>query len=84
MKPRGGKMSKVIVYSTKTCSWCIKLKEFLKENKISFTNKDVGTNKKNADEMIKKSGQQGTPVTDIAGKIIVGFNKEEIKKALKK
>tara|TARA_Y100000310_G_C20015319_1_gene504868 strand:+ start:104 stop:337 length:234 start_codon:yes stop_codon:yes gene_type:complete len=77
-------MPKVIIYSTKTCSWCIKLKEFFKENKISFTNKDVGTNKKNADEMIKKSGQQGTPVTDIGGKIIVGFNKEEIKKALKK
>ena len=37
-------MAKVIVYSTKTCPWCKKLKEFLKANKISFTNKP-GNNK---------------------------------------
>jgi|TARA_Y100000310_G_C20697277_1_gene826604 glutaredoxin-like YruB-family protein len=75
-------MSKVIIYSTETCPWCIKVKEFLKENKIPFTNKDVGSNQKNAKEMIEKSGQQGVPVVDIGGKIIVGFNEEKIKKAL--
>lgn len=74
---------KVIVYSTKTCPWCKKTKEFLKANKIPFTNKDVGGNKKNAEEMFKKSGQQGVPVTDIDGKIIVGFNEGKLKRALK-
>ncbi len=74
--------NKVIVYSTKTCPWCKKTKEFLKANKISFTDKDVGDNKKNADEMIKKSGQYGVPVTIIGKKIIVGYDVEEIKKAL--
>tara|TARA_Y100000310_G_scaffold265528_1_gene276600 strand:- start:3754 stop:3990 length:237 start_codon:yes stop_codon:yes gene_type:complete len=76
-------MVKVIIYSTKTCPWCIKVKEFLKANKISFTNKDVGSSKKNAQEMIKKSGQQGVPVVDIGGKMIVGFNEGKLKKALK-
>ena len=76
-------MTKVIVYSTKTCPWCIKLKEFLKANKVSFTNKDVGTNTKHAQDMMKKSGQQGVPVTDINGEIIIGFNEEKLKKALK-
>ena len=33
-------------------------------------------------EMIKKSGQQGVPVIDIGGKIIVGFDKNAIKEAL--
>ena len=33
--------------------------------------------------MIDKSGQMGVPVSDINGKIIVGFNMPEIKKALK-
>lgn len=32
--------------------------------------------------MFKKSGQMGVPVIEIDGKIIVGFNKEGIKKAL--
>ena len=77
-----GKKAKVIVYSTKTCPWCKKTKEFLKANKISFTNKDVGASQKNADEMIKKSGQQGVPVTDINGTIIVGFNEGKLKRAL--
>ena len=76
-------MAKVIVYSTKTCPWCKKLKEFLKANKVSFTNKDVGTNKKSANEMMKKSGQMGVPVTDIDGEIITGFNESKLKKVLK-
>ena len=73
---------KVIVYSTQTCPWCKKVKEFLKANKIPFTTKDVGTNTKDAQEMIKKSGQQGVPVIDINGEIIVGFNESKLKKAL--
>ena len=73
---------RVIVYSTKTCPWCKKTKEFLKANKIPFTSKDVGTNQKYATEMIEKSGQQGVPVTDINGKIIVGFKEGELKRAL--
>jgi glutaredoxin-like YruB-family protein len=82
-KPEKKKTGKVIVYSTKTCPWCVKVKEFLKENKVSFTTKDVGTNTKNAKEMFEKSGQQGVPVTEINGKIIIGFNEGKIKRALK-
>ena len=74
---------KVKVYSTKTCPWCIKLKEYLKEKKIEFEDIDVGADQKAAEEMVKKSGQMGVPVIDINGKIIVGFDKEEIEKALK-
>jgi glutaredoxin-like YruB-family protein len=76
-------MAKVTVYSTKECPWCKKTKEFLKENKINFTNKDVGDDSKAAQEMIKKSGQQGVPVTDIDGTIIVGFDEGKLKSALK-
>jgi len=71
---------KVIVYSTRTCPYCRMLKDFFKENNIIFEDYDVGENKEKLEEMIKKSGQMGVPVIDIDGKIIVGFNKEEIKK----
>ncbi len=84
-KPSAKKSSgkrRVIVYSTKTCPWCKKVKEFLKTNKVSFTNKDVGSNSAAAQEMIKKSGQQGVPVTDINGTIIIGFNEGKLKKVL--
>ena len=73
---------KVLIYSTPTCPWCIRVKQFLKDNNINFEDYDVGTNQEKADEMVKKSGQMGVPVIDIGGTIIVGYNKEAIKKAL--
>ncbi len=73
---------KVKVYSTKTCPWCHKAKEFLKEKGIKFEDINVGANQKAANEMVEKSGQMGVPVIDIDGKIIVGFDKEELEKAL--
>jgi glutaredoxin-like YruB-family protein len=75
-------MTEVKVYSTKTCPWCIKVKEFLKEKKIEFEDIDVAADQKAANEMIEKSGQMGVPVIEINGKIIVGFDQEEIEKAL--
>ncbi len=75
-------MAKVKVYSTKICPWCIRVKEFLKEKNVEFEDIDVGADQKAAEEMVKKSGQMGVPVTEINGKIIVGFNKEAIEKAL--
>ncbi len=74
-------MAEVIVYSTKTCPWCIKVKEFLKTNKVSFIEKDV-SNEKNAKEMFEKSKQRSVPVIDIDGEIIVGSDESKLKKAL--
>lgn len=75
-------MAEVIVYSTKTCPWCIKVKEFLKTNKVSFIEKDV-SNEKNAKEMFEKSKQRSVPVIDIDGEIIVGSDESKLKKVLK-
>jgi|TARA_Y100000310_G_C20659280_1_gene803773 glutaredoxin-like YruB-family protein len=75
-------MVKVIVYSTKECPWCKKTKAFLKEKGIKYTEKDVGSDTKAAHEMIEKSGQQGVPVTDIDGKIVVGFDEDKLKELL--
>jgi glutaredoxin 3 len=72
----------VKVYSTSTCPWCIRVKQFLKENNVIFEDYDVGSDKPKADEMVKISGQMGVPVLDIAGEIIVGFDKDKIKQAL--
>ena len=73
---------KVKVYSTQTCPWCHKVKEFLKEKGVKYDDIDVGADQKAANEMVEKSGQMGVPVTDIDGTIIVGFDKEAIEKAL--
>jgi len=58
-------------------------KDFLKEHNIKFEDIDVSQNQEAAREMVKKSGQMGVPVIDINGKIIVGFDKEALKKELR-
>ena len=83
IQERKVRMSKSVkVYSTPTCPWCIRVKQFLKENNIDFQDVDVSGNQQAADEMVQKTGQMGVPVLDIDGKIIVGFDKEKIKSAL--
>jgi len=73
---------KVTIYSTPTCPFCIRAKQFLKDNGILFEDIDVSSDQAKAQEMIKKSGQMGVPVIDIDGELIVGFDKEKIKEAL--
>ena len=72
----------VKVYSTTTCPYCVRAKQFLRENSIAFQDIDVSSDQAAADDMIRKSGQMGVPVLDIDGQIIVGFDKERIKAAL--
>ncbi|MBI2664652.1 glutathione S-transferase N-terminal domain-containing protein [Candidatus Woesearchaeota archaeon] len=76
-------MAKVKVYSTPTCPWCKKTKELLNENSIGFEDINVAADSKAAQEMFRKSGQMGVPVTDIDGQIIVGFDKLKLKQLLK-
>ncbi|NPA67187.1 MAG: glutaredoxin family protein [Chlorobi bacterium] len=72
----------VIVYSTPTCSWCNRLKSYLRENNIKFRDIDVSKDQKAAEDMVKRSGQQGVPQSIIGGQVIVGFDKAKIDKLL--
>ena len=76
-------MSKnVKVYSTSTCHFCIRAKQFLEDNNIEFENIDISTNPEKAQEMVKKTGQMGVPVLDIEGELIIGFDKDKITQVL--
>lgn len=72
----------ITIYSTPSCSYCTMAKKYFRENGISYTEYNVAQNFQKADEMVRKSGQTGVPVLDINGRILVGFNKPEIEKAL--
>ncbi len=76
------KPAKVKIYTTSTCPWCMKTKEFLKANNVKYDEVNVGENDKARNEMFEKSGQFGVPVTDVNGTVIVGYDKEALKKAL--
>ncbi|MEK6827793.1 MAG: glutaredoxin domain-containing protein [Nanoarchaeota archaeon] len=76
------KQTEIKIYTTNTCPWCMKAKEFFKQHNIGYQEIKVGVNEQARNEMFEKSGQFGVPVIDIDGEIIVGFNTHALKKAL--
>jgi glutaredoxin-like YruB-family protein len=73
---------RVTVYSTPTCSWCTTLKRHLDQHGVRYKEVDVSRDQKAAEQMVKKSGQQGVPQTDINGQMIIGFDKTRINSLL--
>jgi glutaredoxin len=57
-------------------------KNYFSKMGVSYEEKNVGTDRTAAQEMIMKSGQMGVPVIDIGGKIIVGFQPEVFEKLI--
>lgn len=57
-------------------------KEFFKNNRIEYEEKNVAEDADARDEMIAKSGQMGVPVIEVDGKIIIGFDQPKLKEAL--
>lgn len=73
---------KVKVFSTPSCPWCTRAKDYLNENKIEFENIDVSNNYEAAREMVEKSGQSGVPQLWIDEEVVVGFNQPLIDQLL--
>lgn len=72
------------VYTTSSCPWCIKVKNYLKSQNVSFEEVNVGDDMVAREEMLIKSKQMGVPVLDINGAVILGFDKAAIDLALTK
>ena len=75
---------KVIVYSTPTCPYCKRTKDYLSQKGIPFTEVNVAADREKAKEMIQKSGQMGVPVVEIDSDMVVGFNQSKIDELLVK
>ncbi|MBO1264099.1 glutathione S-transferase N-terminal domain-containing protein [Proteiniclasticum sp. SCR006] len=75
-------MNQVTIYTTPTCIWCNRAKSYLREQNISFVEKDVSRDREAATEMIRKTNQMGVPVLDINGNVIIGFDQHGINRLL--
>jgi len=72
----------VTVYTTPTCPWCTTVKNFLRKNRIAFSEVDVASDQAAAKSMVSKSGQQGVPQTDINGEMVIGFDQAKLNRLL--
>lgn len=75
-------MANVTMYTTPTCGWCRRTKDYFKEHNVSYVEKDVSTDAAARAEMLSISGQMGVPVIDINGDIVVGFNQPALAELL--
>lgn len=73
----------VAVYTTPSCSYCRMVKDWLKQRNVRFDEYNVAADPRRAEEMVRKSGQMGVPVTDVNGRVIIGFNTGELERALR-
>jgi len=75
-------MAKVQIYTTPTCHFCKMAKEYFNEKNIAYEAYDVVSDAQKRQEMVEKSGSMAVPVIVIDDKVIVGFDKERVNKAL--
>jgi glutaredoxin 3 len=76
------KTPKITIYSATWCAFCHAAKDYLDKKEIAYTDLDVDSDPKIAEEAMKVSGQTGIPVLDIDGQIIIGFDRPRIDAAL--
>lgn len=75
-------MSKVVLFTTSTCSWCRRAKRYFKEKRVPFKEVNVERDERAARDIQKKTGQTGVPVIKIGSRWIVGFDKSAIEREL--
>lgn len=80
--PNPTKSHRVVVFTTPTCSWCTRLKTYLRERQVGFREVDVSRDQAAARDLVRRTGQMGVPVIEIDGRPIVGFDRPRIDASL--
>lgn len=82
----------VVIYTLSTCPHCREAKEYLTSNNIPFVNREVDSDDKHMEELVKifdemgvPEARRGVPLIIIGGTTrIQGFNREKVQGALQK
>lgn len=79
------KTKEVIIYSTNWCAYCKMARQYLSQKNIPVVEKNIEEDPAAHEELMNKIGGnfRGVPVIDIAGQIILGFDRPRIDAALK-
>ncbi len=87
VEPSGAPRPAVIIYGASWCGACHQAAAYLKRKGIAFVEKDIEEDANAAREMQAKLAHAGMhggsiPVLDVRGKVMVGFNPQEVDSAL--
>jgi glutaredoxin-like YruB-family protein len=68
----------VTIYTTSTCGWCQRTKQYLTSHGFPFVEKRVDEDYAAAMEMVRLSGQESVPVTTVDGQVVIGFDRARL------
>jgi glutaredoxin-like YruB-family protein len=74
----------VSVYTSPTCGFCHMAMQYLKSKGVDFTERDISSDHEALEFVANTIGQLATPVIDIDGDIILGFDRERIDVSLRR
>ncbi len=73
----------VTVYSSPTCAFCHMAMHYLDSKKVKYQEKDISRDSEAFDYVVNTIGQAATPVIDIEGVTVLGFDRPRIDAALR-
>ena len=74
-------MKDVVIYTSDRCQYFHAAKDYMDENNVKYTEKNISQDQEARKELMKK-GHMGVPVTIIGDEEIVGFDQAKLKEAL--
>lgn len=79
------KAPQVTIYRTSWCAFCHTEMQWMDRLGVSYVAKDIEADQEAHDELMAKlNGDfRGVPVTDVAGEIILGFDRPKLQDAFK-
>lgn len=75
-------MTDIKVFTTPSCPYCTKIKDWLDENGYDYEEFNVAEDKEKAKEMIQRTGKRGVPQTFIGDTEVIGFQPNKIQEAI--
>jgi len=72
----------VKIFSTPTCPWCKRAKQFLESHSINYIDLNVAEDKTAREEMINTTHQITVPTILIGNDFVTGYNEKALKEKL--
>ncbi|BDG61356.1 glutaredoxin family protein [Caldinitratiruptor microaerophilus] len=73
---------RVVIFTTPTCPWCRRAKQYLTQQGVRFREVDVTRDPSAARDLVRMTGQTGVPVILVGNRPIVGFDKPQLDRLL--
>ena len=82
MRADDARRANVVVYTAPWCGWCRKTLAWLDARGVSYQNKDIESDDRYRQELLRKTGRTSIPYVEIGDGRIAGFSPGEMTRLL--